>query len=209
MIGIIVKPVQVYGYSQGQNMGQRWFLAREEYDFSNPHHGYFNYPTTLWDTIIQGVTYSIPQEFFTSEITSRTVQFIQAYESMGYDIYGIETGKRWFLRSQQYTASNQHWVDWTRGVSVYDIVIEEKTYSIPEEVIAFIDTEHPSPDMRGEEQRRAEKETTDIAAFGKPTNVVEQAKNYMGIDIREDGMPQVDMRKVRELEAFKDGMEKS
>lgn len=133
---------------------------------------------------------------------------VETIKITGINPDGSIAGDRWFLRPQEYYITNDHWDAWTRDLKVWDIILDGVTYTIPDSCLALTEKEEPSEDMRSEETRRADRNTTDIAAFGKPTDVIDQAMRYFGIDISAKGTFDVDVPRAKALEQYRNAMGK-
>ena len=127
-----------------------------------------------------------------------------------------EISGRWFLAPQQYTFIQKFDAPISlctsctkkydqQNITFYQILYNGVLYNLPYDIISLISGDEPSPDMRGFVERWEAKRTHDITLKkGEHTDVVKQAKEYLGVKITQ--RVQVDgirLRELRELECEK------
>ena len=89
-----------------------------------------------------------------------------------------------------------------KSIVVYDIIVGDQTLYIPYDMAAILNKEEPSTDMSGAVEKWEKKRCKDILApmTGGHTDVVFQAKEFRGVDIRQHrNNVQVNGERVREL----------
>ena len=124
---------------------------------------------------------------------------------------------RWFLSPQQYVFIQQYTAPISlcksctkkynqQAIMFYDILTEDKVYTIPFDMATLISGDVPSADMRGQTERWEATRTHDVTLKkGEHTDVVKQAEKYLDIDIRQHiNNVQVDGNRLRELEILKE-----
>ena len=121
---------------------------------------------------------------------------------------------RWFLAPQQFIFIQQYTAPINlckscghtykeQAILFYDILTEDKVYTIPYDMATLISGDVPSTDMRGERERWGAKVTHDITLKeGEHTDVVKQAERYLGIHMTNH--IQVDGNRLRKLRALKE-----
>jgi hypothetical protein len=119
---------------------------------------------------------------------------------------------RWFLTPQEYPLLQQYMAPVSlcksckqtytqQAILFYDILVEDKVYTIPYDIAAILNKEVADPDQRGQLERWEAKRCHDITLKeGEHTDVVKQAKEFLGLDIRQHmNNIQVDGNRLREL----------
>ena len=88
----------------------------------------------------------------------------------------------------------------------YDILTEDKVYTIPYDMATLLPGDVPSTDMRGQTERWEATRTHDITLKkGEHTDVVKQAKEYLDLNIRQHiNNTQVDGNRLRELKRLEE-----
>jgi hypothetical protein len=129
---------------------------------------------------------------------------------------------RWFLPPQEFIFIQKYIVPASffygvckvkcqeTGIMAYDILVGDTVFTIPYDMAALLNKDEPDTNMKGTVERWEQYATKDILAplSGGHTDVVKQAKEFLGIDIAKHiNNVEVDQDRVRELKNIEDGMQ--